>query len=78
MPRYFFDVINGEGPMRDDEGVELADLDAVRSEVAKIVTDLARDEVPKEQAVDIVVNARDEADAKVFVGKLQYSGHWQG
>ncbi len=23
MPRYFFDVINGEGPMRDDEGVEL-------------------------------------------------------
>ncbi|MDE3854850.1 DUF6894 family protein [Sinorhizobium meliloti] len=78
MPRYFFDVINGEGPMRDDEGVELPDPDAVRREAAKIVTDLARDEVPKEQAVKIVVNVRDEADAKVFVGQLHYSGDWQG
>jgi hypothetical protein len=78
MPRYFFDLINGEGPMRDDEGVELPDSDAVRREAAKIVTDIARDEVPKEQAVKIVVNVRDEADAKVFVGQLQYSGEWQG
>jgi hypothetical protein len=78
MPRYFFDVINGEGPMRDDEGVDLPDQDAVRREVAMIVTGLARDEVPKEQAVKIVVNVRDETDAKVFVGQLHYSGDWQG
>jgi hypothetical protein len=78
MPKYFFDVINGEGPMRDDEGVDLPDQDAVRREVAMIVTGLARDEVPKEQAVKIVVNVRDEADTKVFVGQLQYSGDWQG
>ena len=78
MPRYFFDVINGEGPMRDDEGVDLPDQDAVRRRAAMIVTGLARDEIPKEQAVKIVVNVRDEADAKVFVGQLQYSGEWQG
>ena len=77
MPRYFFDVVNGQGPMRDEEGVVLPDPDAVRREVAMIVTDLARDEVPKEQAVKIVVNVRDEADDKVFVGQLQYSGEWQ-
>lgn len=78
MPRYYFDVINGEGPMQDDEGVDLPDPDAVRREVAMIVTGLAGDEISNEQAVKILVNVRDEADAKVFVGQLQYSGDWQG
>ncbi|EUB97266.1 hypothetical protein PMI07_000842 [Rhizobium sp. CF080] len=43
-----------------------------------IVTGLARDEIRMQQAANIVVNVRDEADAKVFVGQLQYSGRWQG
>jgi hypothetical protein len=70
--RYFFDVVNGHGPVRDREGLELPHPNAVREEVARIVTDIAREEVLTEEAVKIAVNVRDESDDKVFVGELQY------
>lgn len=31
MPRYFFDIFNGGGPVPDEEGVELPDLAAARA-----------------------------------------------
>ncbi|MBW6425237.1 hypothetical protein KX729_27790 [Rhizobium sp. XQZ8] len=77
MPRYFFDIVNGQGPMRDDEGVELLDPETVRKVAARIVSDLARDEMPGEQAVEITVNVRDESDRKVFIGKMHFAGQWQ-
>jgi hypothetical protein len=32
MPRYYFHVENGQEIIRDEEGIDLSDLDAVREE----------------------------------------------
>jgi hypothetical protein len=45
MSRYFFDFRNGRRSMRDDEGVEFADLEAVRSEVMNSLPAMAADEI---------------------------------
>ena len=35
MPRYYFHVCNGNGFLQDEEGQELADLDAARAEAVR-------------------------------------------
>lgn len=45
MSRYYFDLDNGDGRTRDDEGVELPDNAGAIKEASRIVTDLARDEL---------------------------------
>jgi hypothetical protein len=43
MPRYFFHLRSPSGRLiRDDEGVELADLDAAAQEAALAAADLGR------------------------------------
>ena len=42
MPRYFFHVINGT-EMIDDEGTELADLSAARSEAIVVSGEMLKD-----------------------------------
>jgi len=76
MARYYFDVINGEGPMRDDEGMDLANADAVRAEVAKIAIAVARDEIEDQQAMAVIVNVRDDSDFRIFSARLSYSTEW--
>lgn len=45
MSRYYFDLDNGDGRTRDEEGVELPDNAGAIKEASRIVTDLARDEL---------------------------------
>jgi hypothetical protein len=66
-----------EGPMRDDEGTELPNTDAVIATVARIALDLARDEIADQQALAITVNVRDDTDYTVFTGRLSFSSEWR-
>ncbi|EUB96596.1 hypothetical protein PMI07_001495 [Rhizobium sp. CF080] len=77
MAKYFFDVINGEGPMRDDEGTDLPNADAVRAAVAKIAFDVAKDELEDQNGAVITVNVRDDSDFTVFSGHLLFSTEWR-
>jgi len=43
MPRYFFDVRDGEGFVKDDEGLELLDIAEAQIEAAETLADMARD-----------------------------------
>jgi hypothetical protein len=47
MIRYFFDLRDRHGLMRDDEGVEFADLAAVRSEVMNSLPAMAAGQIQK-------------------------------
>jgi hypothetical protein len=44
MPRYFFDFREEDGVVVDNEGVQLATLEAVQDEAAHSLADFARDE----------------------------------
>jgi hypothetical protein len=45
MPRYYFDLRDGDELAVDEEGVELRDIDLVQEEAARSLSDMARDAV---------------------------------
>jgi hypothetical protein len=45
MPRYYFDLRDGDELAVDEEGVELRDTDLVQEEAARSLADMARDAV---------------------------------
>ncbi|MCK1518343.1 hypothetical protein IVB22_38860 [Bradyrhizobium sp. 190] len=47
MKRYYFDLRKGDDIAPDDEGMELATIEAVQEEAARALADMARDAVRK-------------------------------
>jgi hypothetical protein len=77
MPKYYFDVINGQGPMRDDEGQDLPSYDEVRAVAWNIARDFADDEWPDQNSVSVTVNVRDNTDFTVFSAELCFKTEWR-
>ena len=75
MARYFFDLHNGDGPIRDDAGTELASRDEVLKEMARILVDIARDELPAGERTIISVTVRSE-ERPISVASLAFSNEW--
>ncbi len=75
MTRYFFDLHNGDGPIRDNDGMELASRAAVLREMAKILVDIARDELPAGERTIISVTVRTK-ERPVSVASLAFSNEW--
>lgn len=76
MSRYFFDLHNGDGPVRDEHGVELSSQDRIPREIARILLDIARDELPQDDRLVISVTVRDERGAAISVASLTYNNEW--
>ena len=76
MARYFFDTFDGERLVRDEIGIELADLARVRVEAIEALPDIAREELPDGDQRLIAVQARDEADRIVFKASLHFEAQW--
>jgi hypothetical protein len=68
MPRYYFDLHDGEGLIADEEGRDLADLALVRVEALKGIRSILSAEVVKGH-LDLTgrMIAHDEAGADVLV-----------
>ena len=75
MPRYFFDLHNGDGPLRDEAGLELANRTEVVREMSRILLDIARDEMPAVDRTMISVTVRSE-DRPVSVATLTFANEW--
>jgi hypothetical protein len=60
--RYFFDTRDGAHFIRDDLGIDLDGLEAVRHEATRGLADLAKDALPGAMRRELSVEARDAAD----------------
>ena len=61
MPRYYFDLLDGEQLTRDEVGVEL-DADATaRNAAANVFTDLAREAGSAGTSQSVLVRVRDQS-----------------
>jgi len=60
MPLYFFDTRDNDSFVRDEIGLELPDLKAVKAEAAVSLAELARDVLPSCLKRELAVEARDE------------------
>ena len=61
MPRYFFDIADGDNSGHDDEGLNFSDLKAARAGALRALGEIARDELPDGDRRDFRVSIRDEA-----------------
>ncbi|MHC2001770.1 DUF6894 family protein [Methylobacterium sp. CM6241] len=76
MPRYYFDIHDGVS-LRDEEGIELTDLNAVARHAKKVLPEIAADEVCKDgehQAFSVLVT--DEEGHPVYSAAVTYTGTW--
>jgi hypothetical protein len=76
MSRYYFDLHNGDGPLRDETGVEIASRTGVLQEVARIMLGIARDELPTLDRAVISVTVRDEKGEPISVSTLTFNNEW--
>lgn len=74
MPRYFFDIHDGD-LQRDGEGIECEDVEAARRKVIESLPDVAELITSSDgdnQAVTVKV--RDERGSQVYAGTLTFVG----
>ncbi|GEO97914.1 DUF6894 family protein [Methylobacterium haplocladii] len=70
MPRYFIDLHTGTEHVRDHEGFDLPDMDAVRRKLVRIMTTIVKDLSPDLDREDYVAAVRDETGAFVLRSRL--------
>jgi hypothetical protein len=66
VPRFYFDVWDGGGFTRDDEGLELASLEAAEHEARRTAAGIGHDRLPKGDTHEITVKVRDDSGLPVF------------
>jgi hypothetical protein len=72
MARYYFDVINGNRREPDEQGLELSDLDDVRREAGRILTDIAKFEIDHVEELTVGVSVRDSVGRLIHHGDLSF------
>ncbi|MGF9564021.1 hypothetical protein [Neorhizobium sp. JUb45] len=77
MPRYFFDIHNGNGPSRDDHGMELPSQKRIMHEMSRILLDIARDELPGQERGDISIFVRDDTGKELCATHLSFQTEWK-
>jgi len=70
MPRYYFDYVDGAAGTEDDEGTELPDLEAARTEALLSLGLIAKDELPDRDHRDFQISIRDQSGAVLMVLSL--------
>ena len=75
MNRYFFDTRSCGTFIRDDEGLDCANLEEVRVQAAKSLAELALEEFPRTTDCLMGVDVRNERQEVVLVTELTYKAH---
>lgn len=70
MARYYFDIHDGPLSSHDDDGEELATLEAAKLEAVRTVVQLGRDHLPTGSTDKLVIDVRDESGRIVLSARL--------
>jgi hypothetical protein len=66
MPRFFFDIHDGEDFTPDRVGLDLDDLEAAKEEAKKTLPEIVKDEMPDGDRRDFTVDVKDVAGQVVW------------
>lgn len=66
MPRFFFDIHDGEMFTPDHEGLELESLEAAKDEAKRTLPDIVKDEMPDGDRRDFTVDVKNAAGQIVW------------
>ena len=76
MSRYFFDLRNGGGPIRDETGMELESRNDVAKVIRRILLDVVADELTEQESGTVSVIARDQSGRSICVSSLNFNSQW--
>jgi hypothetical protein len=76
MPRFFFDIDDGESREADSRGSELPNAQAARNAAIAILPDVAREELPDGDRRTFMCKVRDESGNVVFIATLSLVAEW--
>lgn len=65
MPRYYFDVHDGQGEHRDEVGLEFPDMNAAIMEARRALADMTRESLVIDGATDLSIVIRDGKEGPV-------------
>jgi hypothetical protein len=66
LRRFYFDVLDGDSFTRDDEGLELEDLNAAEAMAVGAAAEIGHYNLPKRLSPEICVRVRDEQGEPVL------------
>jgi hypothetical protein len=72
MPRFYFDVRDGDKFIRDDDGLEYPDTETARDEAALALAEMAKDVLPGAAIREIAIEVRDEAKEPLLRAVLRF------
>ena len=75
MPRFFFDISDGD-LIVDTDGTEFPNAHAARDEAIKVLPDIARTEIAARGHREVVVLMRNEAGRALFTAALTLTAKW--
>ena len=60
MPRFYFDVLEGNSLTRDEEGFQFVSLNIAEVEAIRAASEIGHNSLPKRRSSEIGVQVRDE------------------
>jgi hypothetical protein len=75
MPRYYFDVRDGDDMFVDDDGMDLPDMDTAIGEARRALADMVRDSLRSEGAESVSIAIRDGAEGPVILSVSLQTSH---
>jgi len=78
MSKPYFDFEYSRSRHRDDEGMDLPDVEAARMEVLKTLADITKDALPKCDQQAFSGSIRDVAGNVIYRAEVTVSGEWYG
>ena len=70
MPLFYFDIFDGEGIIRDEEGTECRTFKAARRAAIEVLPALARDASRGRDQQNLVITMRNADGEPVFIASL--------
>ena len=74
--RYFFDVDDGSGLVKDEIGLDCSSLRDVRAEAIRVLPDIAREVMPDGDRRTLRTIVRDQNGQEIFEASLALEAHW--
>jgi hypothetical protein len=72
MPRFYFDVRDGDKFIGDDEGIECRDIDVAGDTAAAALGDMAKDVLPGPLIHEMAVEVRDSEGVSLLRAALRF------
>jgi hypothetical protein len=72
MPRFYFDVRDGDRFIRDEDGLDYSNIEAARDAATVALAEMAKDALPRAERHHIAIEVRDGAKQPLLIAGLTF------